>query len=175
MSIGRGPLAVLEIPYGTLSESGDLSSAGYSRGLSTEAFEALPRVRFEAPRHGATLHALHPARRTPPPPRSGGGSAASGIGHPRASLLTRRTRSVCRCGGARRLASGRSQAADGGARRARRRLHREGPPGGGAARAVREAEAGRVAVAADHHAACAVRHLHVQLQGGRPAAATRLL
>jgi hypothetical protein len=43
----------LEIPYGTLSEAGDLSSAGYSRGLSTEAFEALPRVRFEAPRHGA--------------------------------------------------------------------------------------------------------------------------
>ena len=63
-----GPLAVLEIPYGTLSEAGDLSSAGYSRGLSTEAFEALPRVRFEAPRHGATLHTPRrpPYPSTPP-------------------------------------------------------------------------------------------------------------
>ena len=80
---------MLEIPYGTLSEGGDFSTAAdfsQSRGLSTEAFEALPRVRFEAPRHGATS-TPHPARRTPScwhpsGPHTFWGSAASEIGAP---------------------------------------------------------------------------------------------
>ena len=71
--------AVLEIPHGTLSESIDFSSVGSSRGLSAEAFEALPKVRFEAPRPGDTLHAPPrppyplprcPLRPVPPPPCS---------------------------------------------------------------------------------------------------------
>ena len=68
-------MAVLEIPYGTLSESGDFS-LGYSRGLSSEAFEALPRVRFEAPEHGVALNSAPPAV---PPAGTPWGSAASEI------------------------------------------------------------------------------------------------
>ena len=54
-------------------------------------------------------------------------------------------------------------------------MYREGASGGGAPRELREASARGVALAAERRAAHAVRHLHVRLQGGRPAPPAELL